>query len=107
MKLMKETAILINAARGPIVDNMALYEALRDGDILAAGLDVTEPEPIPADHPLLTLDNAVVVPHVGSGTVYTRGLMARMAAENLLAGVKGEMPPNPVNPEALQGGWGR
>ncbi len=101
-KLMKKTAILINDARGPIVDNMALYEALRDGDILAAGLDVTEPEPLPADHPLLTLDNAVVVPHIGSGSVYTRGLMARMAAENLLAGLKGEMPPNPVNPEALQ-----
>jgi len=102
LKLMRETAILINDARGPIVDNMALYEALRDGDILAAGLDVTEPEPLPVDHPLLTLDNVIVVPHIGSGSVYTRGLMARMAAENLLAGLKGEMPPNPVNPEALQ-----
>jgi glyoxylate reductase len=99
---MKRTTILINTSRGPIVDSMALYEALRNGTIAYAALDVTEPEPLPANHPLLTLDNVIVVPHIASASVATRTTMALMAADNLIAGLKGEMPPNPVNPEALK-----
>jgi glyoxylate reductase len=99
---MKETAVLVNTSRGPIVDNMALYEALRSGRISYAALDVTEPEPIPADHPLLTLENVIVVPHIASASVATRTRMGLMAADNLIAGLKGEMPPNPVNPEVLR-----
>ena len=98
---MKRTTILVNTSRGPIVDNMALYEALRAGKIAYAALDVTEPEPLPADHPLLTLENVIVVPHIASASVATRTKMAVMAADNLIAGLKGEMPPNPVNPEVL------
>jgi glyoxylate reductase len=99
---MKRTAILVNTSRGPIVDNMALYEALRSGKIAYAALDVTEPEPLPADHPLLTLSNVIVAPHIASASVATRTKMALMATENLIAGLKGEMPPNPVNPQALR-----
>ncbi|MGD0175900.1 MAG: D-glycerate dehydrogenase [Candidatus Bathyarchaeia archaeon] len=99
---MKKTSILVNTARGPIVDNMALYEALRDRKIAYAALDVTEPEPLPAEHPLLTLDNVIVVPHIASASVATRTKMALMAADNLIAGLKGESPPNPVNAEALK-----
>jgi glyoxylate reductase len=99
---MKKTSILVNTARGPIVDNMALYEGLRDGKIAYAALDVTEPEPLPADHPLLNLDNVIVVPHIASASVATRTKMGLMAADNLIAGLKGEIPPNPVNPEALK-----
>jgi len=99
---MKKTAILINTSRGPIVDNMALYEALKSGKIAYAALDVTEPEPIPANHPLLTLENVIVAPHIASASVATRTKMGVMAADNLIAGLKGEMPPNPVNPEVLK-----
>ena len=99
---MKKTSILVNTVRGPIVDNMALYEALRDWKIAYAALDVTEPEPLPAEHPLLTLDNVIVVPHIASASVATRTKMALMAADNLIAGLKGEAPPNPVNAEALR-----
>ena len=99
---MKGSSILVNTARGPIVDNMALYEGLRDGKIAYAALDVTEPEPLPADHPLLNLDNVIVVPHIASASVATRTKMALMAAENLIAGLKGETLPNPVNPEAFK-----
>jgi glyoxylate reductase len=99
---MKRTAILVNTSRGPIVDNMALYDALRSGKIAYAALDVTEPEPMPPDHPLLTLDNVIIVPHIASASVATRTKMALMAADNLIAGLKGEMPPNPVNPEVLK-----
>ncbi len=98
-KRMKRNCILINTSRGPIVDNMALYEALRDGKIAYAALDVTEPEPIPIDHPLLTLDNIVIAPHIASASVTTRTKMGMMAAENLIAGLKGEPLPNPVNPK--------
>jgi glyoxylate reductase len=101
-ELMKKTAILVNTSRGPIVDNMALYNALRSGRIAYAALDVTEPEPLPADHPLLTLENVIVVPHIASASVATRTKMGLMAADNLIAGLKGEMPPNPVNPEVLK-----
>jgi glyoxylate reductase len=96
-KRMKRNCILINTSRGPIVDNMALYEALRDGKIAYAALDVTEPEPISIDHPLLTLDNIIIAPHIASASVTTRTKMAMIAAENLIAGLKGEMLPNPVN----------
>ncbi len=87
--LMKKTAVLINTARGPVVDPDALYDALSSHAIWAAGLDVTEPEPLPATHRLLTLRNCIVVPHLGSASFASRDGMARMAAENLLAGLEG------------------
>ena len=96
---MKPTAVLVNTSRGPVVDHEALDAALRDGTILAAGLDVTEPEPLPADHPLLSLPNCVVLPHIASASTVTRGRMAAMAAANLLAGLRGERLPTPINPE--------
>ena len=96
LALMKPTAILVNTARGPIVDQPALVEALRDGVIGAAALDVTDPEPLSPDDPLLALPNALVVPHIGSASRRTRDRMAQMAAENLLAGLRGETPPNTV-----------
>lgn len=96
---MQPTAILVNTARGPVVDSDALVEALRGGTIAAAALDVTDPEPLPADHPLVGLPNCLVVPHVASATRATRGRMAAMAAANLLAGLRGERLPTPVNPE--------
>ncbi len=99
LRKMKPSAVLINTARGGVVDPEALYEALRDGQIARAALDVTEPEPIPAEHPLLTLSNCIVVPHIASASVATRTRMATMAAENLLAGLRGEPLPNCVNPE--------
>jgi glyoxylate reductase len=102
LKKMKKNCILINSSRGPIIDNMALSEALRNGTIAYAALDVTDPEPIPSDHPLIKLDNVIIAPHIASATVATRTKMALMAADNLIAGLKGEMPPNPVNPEALK-----
>jgi glyoxylate reductase len=100
---MKRTAVLVNTSRGPVVDSMALFAALRDGVIGAAGLDVTDPEPLPVDHPLLTLENCLVVPHIASASPVTRGKMASMAAANLLAGVRGERLPTPVNPEVYEG----
>ncbi len=96
---MKPTAVLVNTSRGPVVDSMALVEALRDGTIAAAALDVTDPEPLPADHPLVGLDNCLVVPHIASASRATRGKMASMAAANLLAGIRGDRLPTPVNPE--------
>ncbi len=99
LRWMKPTAILVNTSRGPVIDSMALVDALRDGVIAGAGLDVTDPEPLPADHPLIGLDNCLVVPHIASASRATRGKMASMAAANLLAGVRGERLPTPVNPE--------
>jgi glyoxylate reductase len=99
---MKRSAMLINASRGPVVDPDALYDALRNGTIAAAALDVTEPEPMPGNHKLLTLPNCLVVPHIASGSYATRGKMASIAAENLLAGLRGEPLPSFVNPEAYQ-----
>ena len=96
---MKPTAILVNTSRGPVVDSMALVDALKAGTIAAAALDVTDPEPLPADHPLVGLDNCLVVPHIASASRATRGKMAAMAAANLLAGVRGDRLPTPVNPE--------
>lgn len=100
LRKMKPNAILINAARGPVVDEKALYKALTEGWIWGAGLDVWEQEPIGADHPLLALPNMVALPHIGSASIATRTKMATMAAENLVAGVTGRRPPNLVNPES-------
>ena len=99
LKKMKPTAVLINAARGGVVDHDALVEALRNGVIACAVLDVTEPEPLPADHPLVHMPNCIVTPHIASASIVTRTKMATMAAENLMAGVRGEALPNCVNPE--------
>ncbi len=101
---MKPNAIVINSARGPIIDTDALYDALTQGKIRAAALDVTEPEPIPLDSPLVSLPNCLIVPHIASGSIATRGKMAEMAARNLIAGVKGERLPTPVNPEVYDKG---
>lgn len=102
LSLMKKNAILINTARGPIVDEKALYEALVNNRIAGAGLDVMDPEPPSMDNPLLRLDNVVLLPHIGSASVATRTKMAIMAAENLVAGLKGEIPPNLVNKDVLK-----
>ena len=98
---MKPTAVLVNTSRGPVLDEEALVEALRRRAIFAAGLDVYEEEPrIP--EALRELDNAVLLPHLGSATVETRDRMATMAAGNLLAMLRGERPPNLLNPEVLE-----
>ena len=102
LRAMKPTAVLVNTSRGPVVDPDALTDALRGGEIFAAGLDVTDPEPLPADHPLVSLPNCVVVPHIASASKVTRGKMAAMAAANLLAGLRGERLPTPINPEVYQ-----
>ena len=100
-KAMKDTAVLVNTARGPIVDESALADALESGEIFAAGLDVYEDEP--AVHPrLLELDNVVLAPHLGSATVETRRAMGMLAAENLVAALNGERPQTPVNPEVIR-----
>ncbi len=104
LAMMKPTAVLVNTSRGPVVDQHALFEALRDGTIAAAALDVTDPEPIAPDDPLLALDNCLVVPHIASASRATRAKMAEMAAANLLAGVRGERLPTCVNPEVYAGG---
>ncbi|MGB8648277.1 MAG: D-glycerate dehydrogenase [Anaerolineae bacterium] len=101
---MRKNAILINTARGPVVDPAALYDALKRGQILAAALDVTEPEPLPMSSPLLTLPNLLVVPHIASASVVTRGKMAEIAARNLIAGLKGERLPTCVNPQVYDKG---
>jgi phosphoglycerate dehydrogenase-like enzyme len=98
---MKPTAILVNASRGPVIDTDALVDALRSGSIFAAALDVTDPEPLPADHPLVTMTNCIVVPHTASATVQTRDRMAELAAQNLLAGLRGERPPAAVNADEV------
>ncbi|MCG0278964.1 MAG: D-glycerate dehydrogenase, partial [Thermanaeromonas sp.] len=99
LKLMKKTAILINTSRGPVVDEKALVKALKEGEIWGAGLDVFENEPEMAPG-LAELDNVVVCPHIASATWDTRIAMATMAASNLLAALRGELPPQCVNPEA-------
>jgi lactate dehydrogenase-like 2-hydroxyacid dehydrogenase len=99
---MKPTAVLVNTSRGPVVDLDALYDALKVKRIFAAALDVTEPEPLPMDHPLLTLENALIVPHIASASKTTRDKMSWMAAQNLIAGLKGEHLPNCVNPQVYK-----
>jgi glyoxylate reductase len=96
---MKPSAVLVNTSRGPVVDGQALYEALKEGKIFAAALDVTDPEPLPLDSPLLKLDNLIIVPHIASASKPTRDKMSLMAAENLLAGLSGRRLPTCVNPE--------
>ncbi|XP_076143250.1 glyoxylate reductase/hydroxypyruvate reductase [Alosa pseudoharengus] len=90
---MKKTAVFINTSRGAVVNQEDLYDALSSGTIAAAGLDVTTPEPLPTDHPLLTLNNCVILPHIGSATYATRGIMAELTANNLLAGLTGAAMP--------------
>jgi glyoxylate reductase len=102
LALMKPSAMLINTSRGGVVDPNALYEALRDGVIAQAALDVTEPEPIPLDSPLLTLTNCLIVPHIGSATVSARIHMGQQASENVIAGLLGQRLPHCVNPEVYE-----
>ena len=99
---MKPSAVLVNTSRGPVVDTEALAEALRDRRIFAAALDVTDPEPLPVDHPLVAMPSCILVPHIASASHVTRGRMAAMAAENLLAGLRGERLPNCVNPDVYE-----
>jgi glyoxylate reductase len=98
-KKMKRTAVLINSARGPLVDQKALAEALKAGTIFTAGLDVTDPEPPAPDDPLLKLPNVVIAPHIASATFGTRNAMAEICANNLIAGLTGQKLPAWVNPE--------
>jgi glyoxylate reductase len=102
LRTMKPGAILVNTARGPVVDAPALARALREGWIAAAALDVTDPEPLPPDHPLYALPNCLVLPHIGSATHGTRRRMAELACENLLAGLAGKPLPHCVNPEVYR-----
>jgi glyoxylate reductase len=101
---MKPTAALVNVARGPVVETEALLDALRTGVIAAAGLDVTDPEPLPRDHPLLGLGNVVITPHLGSATVQTRRKMAEISVANLLSGLRGEPLLHEVRPPSAAGG---
>ena len=93
---MKPGAILVNTSRGGVVDQDALAEALRSGHLFGAGLDVTDPEPMAPDDPLLELPNCLVLPHIGSASERTRDRMAEKAARNLIAGIRGEPLPDPV-----------
>ena len=99
--LMKSNAILVNTSRGPVIDEEALFKALESGQIGAAGLDVFTQEPLQQDSPLMNLSNLVLAPHIGSASIKTRATMATMCAENLIAVLDGEQPPNIVNPEVL------
>jgi glyoxylate reductase len=102
LRLMKKTAYLINNSRGPVVDEKALYEALNEGRIAGAGLDVFEQEPTSLANPLLKLDNVVVAPHISSASYETRSKMAEMVADNLIAFFEGKKPPNLINPDVLK-----
>jgi len=99
---MRTTALLVNTARGPIVDTEALCRALQEGSIGGAALDVTDPEPLPSEHPLLSAPNLIVVPHIGSATHAARGAMADRAVDNLLSALAGERMPHCVNPEVYE-----
>jgi glyoxylate reductase len=101
-KLMKKSAIVINTSRGPVIDQAALYRALSAGTIAYAALDVTDPEPIQLDDPLLKLDNIIIAPHIASASFETRNKMSAMAAANLLAGLNGDRLPNCVNPQVYE-----
>lgn len=102
LKLMKKTAYLINNARGPVVDEKALYEALKEGRIAGVGLDVFEQEPTSVDNPLLKLDNVVVAPHISSASYETRSEMSKMVADNLVSFFDGKKPPNLVNADVMK-----
>lgn len=100
-KKMKKTAIFVNTSRGLVHNEMDLYEALKNGDIWGAALDVTNPEPMKPDNPLLSLENVAVLPHIGSATVETRDKMSRLAAQNIIEFYKGNKIPGIVNPEVF------
>lgn len=100
--LMKPTAVFVNGSRGKLVDEEALVDALQNGKIRAAGLDVYEQEPIDPNHPLLRMNNVVTLPHIGSATAETRYKMAALAVENVIKGLSGELPPGLVNQEVLE-----
>ncbi len=100
--LMKSSAIFVNAGRGPVVDEQALFEALKNGEIHAAGLDVFEKEPLPVDSPLLTLPNVVALPHIGSATHETRYGMAACAVDNIIDALNGKVEKNCVNPQVAK-----
>lgn len=99
---MKRNAILVNTSRGGVVDQDALFHALKSQQIFAAALDVTDPEPLPMNSPLLTLENCIIAPHIASASEKTRDDMARLAANNLIAGLNGERLPHCVNPEVYR-----
>ncbi len=99
---MKPNAVLVNTSRGPVIDMDALYEALKAKQIFGAGLDVTEPEPLPIDHPLFSLDNLIIMPHIASASRSARDKMAWLAAKNLMAGLEGKHLPNCVNPQVYK-----
>jgi len=101
---MKPNAVLVNTSRGGVLDQTALYETLRAERIFAAALDVTDPEPLPLDSPLLELDNCLIVPHIASASVQSRDMMAYLSAKNLIAGLNGEKLPHCVNPEVYSKG---
>lgn len=100
LALMKPTAVLVNTARGEVIDQVALETALRTGQLFAAGLDVCDPEPLPTDSPLLKLHNCLILPHIGSATVTARNAMAERSANNLIAGIQGRPLPFAVNPRS-------
>lgn len=102
LRLMKPTAVLVNTARGPVVDEEALYRALKEGWIAAAGLDVFEVEPLPPDSPLTKLENVVLAPHIGSASHDTRNRMAEYAAEGVVKILRGEEPPNLYNRDVMK-----
>lgn len=99
---MKPDAVLVNTSRGGVLDQTALYDVLKERRIFAAALDVTDPEPLPLDSPLLELDNCIIVPHIASASVQSRDMMAYLSAKNLLAGLNGERLPHCVNPEVYE-----
>ena len=102
LRLMKKTAYIVNNSRGPVVDEKALYNALKEGKIAGAGLDVFEQEPLRIDSPLLKLDNVILAPHISSSSYETRSRMAEMVAENLIAYFEKRTPPNLVNTEVVK-----
>ena len=102
LRRMKDGAILVNTARGEVLDQAALERALREGWIAGAAIDVTDPEPLPADHSLLGAPNLIVLPHVGSGTRRVREAMADLAVDNLLAGLAGRPMPASVNASEVE-----
>lgn len=102
LKMMKPSSILVNLSRGPVVDTDALHQALTKGTIAGAGLDVFDPEPVPTDHPILGLDNVVVLPHIGSASNRSRRDMHLLAARNLVAGLNGNRLEECANPEVYE-----
>jgi glyoxylate reductase len=103
LTMMKPNAVLVNTSRGPVVDNEALADALERGTIWGAALDVTDPEPLPADHRLVGMPNCIITPHVASATEETRAKMSELAAKNLIAVLSGEQPLRCLNPDVLHG----